>query len=240
MASVTLRALGTFDAAASGEALRLGGPIQRAVLARILVAGSVPVSAERIVEDVWGDRTTPDAAHPQVSRLRALLGGDAIPKRRGGYLVDRSVVAVDADAFVAEVDDGRRALARGADAVAALALESALARWVGERAFEGVVDVAVVDAEADRLAELQVVAAEALADAHVRLGRGSEDVGLLSQLAQRYPLREPLAARRKYPDRLDRWGIWRFAVLPRASRRAVRRTPGPAERRSTPSAGRAY
>jgi DNA-binding SARP family transcriptional activator len=194
IAPVTLRVLGTFDAAASGEALRLGGPIQRAVLARILVAGSVPVSAERIVEDVWGERAAPDAVHPQVSRLRGLLGGDAIPKRRGGYVVDRSVVPVDADAFVAEVDAGRRALARGADADAAVALESALARWVGERAFAGV-DVPVVDVEAARLAELEVVAAEALADAHVRLGRGADHVERLGDLALRYPLRESLAVR---------------------------------------------
>lgn len=195
IAPVTLRVLGTFDAIASGEMVRLGGPIQRAVLARILVAGSVPVSAERIVADVWGERMAPDAVHPQVSRLRALLGVDAIPKRRGGYVVDRSVVPLDADAFVAEVDEGRRALARGADAEAAVALEAALQRWVGERAFTGVVDVAVVDVEAARLAELQVVAAETLADAHVRLGRGAEDVGRLSELALRYPLRESLAAR---------------------------------------------
>ncbi len=195
IAPVTLRVLGTFDAAVSGEALRLGGPIQRAVLARILVAGSMPVSAERIVEDVWGARMAPEAAHPQVSRLRGLLGGDAIPKRRGGYVVDRSVVPVDADAFVAEVDEGRRALARGADEEAAVALESALSRWVGERAFAGVVDVAEVDVEAGRLADLQVIAAEALADAHVRLGRGGDDVGRLGELASRYPLRETLAAR---------------------------------------------
>ncbi|HEY0814427.1 MAG TPA: BTAD domain-containing putative transcriptional regulator [Pseudonocardia sp.] len=193
--TVTLRVLGTFAASASGEALRLGGPIQRAVLARIVVAGNVPVSAERIVEDVWGERAAPEAVHPQVSRLRALLGGDAIPKRRGGYVVDRTVVPVDADAFVAEVNQGRQALAKGADVDAVAALESALARWVGERAFAGVVDVEIVDTEAVRLAELEVVAAEALADAHVRLGRGGEDVGRLSELAQRYPLRESLAAR---------------------------------------------
>ncbi len=53
----------------------------------------------------------------------------------------------------------------------------------------------VVDAEADRLDELRVAAAESLADAHVRLGRGGEDVDRLGELAQRYPLREPLAAR---------------------------------------------
>jgi DNA-binding SARP family transcriptional activator len=195
MASAMLRVLGTFDATAGGEPLRLGGPIQRGVLARIVVAGSLPVSAEHIVEDVWGERTGPEAVHPQVSRLRAVLGKEAIPKRRGGYVVDRSVLAVDADAFVAEVHEGRRALAKGADTAAAVALESALSRWVGERAFAGVVDVASVEAEADRLAELQVVAAEALADVHVRLGRGGEDVGLLGELTQRHPLREPLAAR---------------------------------------------
>ena len=192
---VTLRVLGTLEAALKGAPLRLGGPLQRAVLARILVAGNVPVSAERIVEDVWGDRASAEAVHPIVSRLRGLLGRNAIPKRRDGYVVNRDVVWVDADTFVEEVDTGRRALARGADADAAVVLESALARWNGEHPFGAVVDVAVVDTEADRLSELRVAAAEALADAHVRLGRGGEDAGRLGELALRHPLREPLAAR---------------------------------------------
>ena len=194
-ALVTLRVLGALEATVDGAVVRLGGPIQRAVLARILVAGNVPVSAERIVEDVWGERTSADAVHPLVSRLRGVLGRDAIAKRPDGYVVDRDVVAVDADAFADEVDRGRRALARGADADAALALESALARWIGEQPFGGTVDVPVVDAEAARLAELRVLAAEALADAHVRLGRGGDDVGWLEELVVRYPLRESLAAR---------------------------------------------
>ena len=140
-APVTLRVLGTLEADASGVSVRLGGPTQRAVLARILVAGAVPVSAERLVEDVWSGRASPDAVHPFVSRLRRVLGRDAIPQRRGGYVVDRDLVRVDADAFVAEVDDGRRALARGADAEAAVLLEAALARWRGERGFCGIADV---------------------------------------------------------------------------------------------------
>ena len=197
-APVTLRVLGTLEADADGVPARLGGPTQRAVLARILVAGGVPVSAERLVEDVWGGRAGPDAVHPFVSRLRRVLGRNAIPQRRGGYVVDRELVHVDADAFVAEVDQGRRALARGADAAAAVLLEGALARWRGERAYYGIVDVAdipAVDAEADRLDELRVAAAESLSDAHLRLDRGGEDVDRLGELVARYPLRESLAAR---------------------------------------------
>ena len=197
-APVTLRVLGTLEADAAGVSVRLGGPTQRAVLARILVTGSVPVSAERLVDDVWGGRAGPDAVHPFVSRLRWVLGRNAIPQRRGGYVVDRDLVDVDADAFVAEVDDGRRAVARGADADAAVLLEAALGRWRGERGYAGIADVAdipVVDAEADRLDELRVAAAEALADAHVRLDRGDEDVDRLGELVARYPLRESLAAR---------------------------------------------
>ena len=54
---------------------------------------AVPVSAERLVEDVWSGRAGPDAVHPFVSRLRRVLGRDAIPQRRGGYVVDRDLVA---------------------------------------------------------------------------------------------------------------------------------------------------
>ena len=53
-ARVTLRVLGTFEATVDGRAVSLGGPRQRAVLARVLVADGAAVPAEQIVEDVWG------------------------------------------------------------------------------------------------------------------------------------------------------------------------------------------
>ena len=147
---------------------------------------------------MWGERAaeaTVGAVQAYVSRLRRLFGPDALPRHGHGYVLDRGVVAVDADLFVADVDAGRRALARGNDEDAAALLEVALARWTGPCAFG-------VDAQgqmpflapvAARLEELRVVATEALADAHARQGRAADDVALLEELAARDPLRESVA-----------------------------------------------
>ncbi|WP_219414408.1 BTAD domain-containing putative transcriptional regulator [Pseudonocardia nigra] len=197
-AGVVVRVLGVLDVLADGRDVPLGGPRQRAVLARVLAAGPRAVSAEEIVYDVWGERgvgSTVASVHAYVSRLRRLLGEDAIPRRRGGYVLDRRVVAVDAEAFVEEVDRGRRALARGRETDAATALETALGRWRGPRAYGNLGDAPFLAAEVARLEELRLIAAEALADAHTRQGRGGEDVALLEELAARDPLREPLAIR---------------------------------------------
>ncbi len=194
---VLLRVLGDFAARVDGRDAPLGGPRQRAVLARVLVADADGVSAEQVVEDVWGERHGPSAAasvHAYVSRLRRVLGKDALPHHDRGYVLDRRVVDVDADLFGAEVDRARRAIARDEEEGVAL-LEAALARWRGPDAFGPVRDAPFLAPAAARLEELRLTAAEALADVHARRGRAAEDVALLTELADRDPLRESLAVR---------------------------------------------
>ena len=190
--------LGTFAASVGGADVGLGGPRQQAVLARVLAGDGDVVSVEQIIEDVWGPYAIPApvaSVHAYVSRLRGLLGSDAIRRRGGGYVLDREVVTVDADRFAADVARGRQALARGDDAAAARLLEAALACWTGPRPFGVLSDRAVLDPVVARLEDQRVVAAELLADAHARLGRAAEDVALLEQLTADDPLRESLAAR---------------------------------------------
>ena len=196
-ARVTLRVLGTFDATVDGMPVALGGPRQRAVLARVLVADGHAVPAEQIVEDVWSDGpgAKPDSVHVCVSRLRRVLGGAAILRHAGGYQLNRGVVAVDSDVFVADVMHARTLLAKGDDEAAADILEAALDRWSGQRVFGDLTDVPFVEITTARLEELRVSAAETLADAHARRGRADGDVALLEELATLDPLRESLALR---------------------------------------------
>jgi DNA-binding SARP family transcriptional activator len=197
-ARAAVRVLGAFGAVVDGREVTLAGRLQRAVLARILVGGDTMVTADQIVTDVWGyeaGRSTAGTVHAYVSRVRRLLGENAIPRGSGGYVLDRSVVTVDADAFTAEVDAGRRALARNEDAAAAAVLESALDRWQGPQAFGGMTDLPFLAAEITRLQELRVTAAEMLADVRSRHGSAGEGIELLEELAARDPLRESLAAR---------------------------------------------
>jgi DNA-binding SARP family transcriptional activator len=196
---VMVRVLGGFTATVGDDPVSLGGPRQRGVLARVLIGGAEAASAEQVLNDVWGERAdeaTVGAVHAYVSRLRRLFGSpQALPRRGPGYVLDRDVVAVDADLFTADFDAGRRALARGNDEDAAALLEAALARWTGPSAFGvgGQGQMPFLAPVAARLEELRVLATEALADAHARQGRAADDVAVLEDLATRDPLRESVA-----------------------------------------------
>jgi len=194
-----LRVLGSVTAWDEGSEVPLGGRQQQAVLLRVLVGEGEAVPAEQIVHDVWGERATAatlTSVHTYVSRLRRLLGSAALVRTPGGYVLDRTVVRVDADLFVSEVNDGRRALARGDDTGAARLLGAALARWAGPVAFGTARDHHhFLAPTGTRLEELRVVAAETLADAHGRRGRAADDIALLEELAVRDPLRESVALR---------------------------------------------
>ena len=93
--ALDIRLLGPITAERDGEAVSLGGPRQRAVLARLaLVAGQV-VTVDRLVDDVWaGDppATAVNTLQSYVSLLRRALGDAQLLRREGpGY-----VLAVDA------------------------------------------------------------------------------------------------------------------------------------------------
>src|SRR5262245_634490 len=80
---------GTVAAAADGNAIALGGPQQRRLLAALLAEHDSVVSLDRLVESVWGDGAAPDGARrtlmSYVSRLRASIGGDHIVTHDHGY-----------------------------------------------------------------------------------------------------------------------------------------------------------
>jgi DNA-binding SARP family transcriptional activator len=73
---VLLRVLGELAADVDGAPVELGGPRQRAVLARLVLARGAVVPVDEIVEAVWGD--APPAAstsslHSFISNLRRAL-----------------------------------------------------------------------------------------------------------------------------------------------------------------------
>jgi DNA-binding SARP family transcriptional activator len=59
---VTVRVLGPFAATVGGRAVDLGGPRQRAVLGRLVVAGGHVVPTDRLIDDLWGDTDVPAKA----------------------------------------------------------------------------------------------------------------------------------------------------------------------------------
>ncbi|MFD5564373.1 AfsR/SARP family transcriptional regulator [Kitasatospora griseola] len=87
---VRITVLGALTAQVAGDAVRLGGPRQRAVLARLLVARGAAVSAERLIDDLWdGDPPAKAAVSLQayVSNLRRLLEPARGPRQESRLLV---------------------------------------------------------------------------------------------------------------------------------------------------------
>ena len=61
-----------------GQAVPVPSGRQRSLLALLLLAGGVPLSRDRLIDELWGDRPPPSAIsalHVHLSKLRALLGG---------------------------------------------------------------------------------------------------------------------------------------------------------------------
>ena len=170
-----------------GEPVVVPGAKVRVLLAALLTNRGQVVSADRLIDDLWGRRAPANplgALQVRISQLRKALN-DAEPGARElveshspGYLL--RAPAVDADRF-AEL-----AAATDADR-----LTAALALWRGD-AYADVADLEFVRAEADRLTEQRLAVHERLADA--RLARGEHDLvaAELGELVAKHPLREHL------------------------------------------------
>jgi len=91
----------------AGEQLTVPGLKVRALLADLLVHAGEPVSADRLVDDLWGERAPADPAgalQAKVSQLRRALaaepgGRDLVEYRPPGYLLRAAGNMVDASQF---------------------------------------------------------------------------------------------------------------------------------------------
>ena len=194
------RVLGPVEAWADQRLLVLGGPRQVALLAFLLLNANRAVSADAVIDAVWGAEREGAGKRLQmgVSRLRkalAPLDGQDGPRLRtvaGGYLLSVAPGELDAEVFAERVREGRRALEHGDAAGASAVLSEALASWRGgplaEVAFEE-----FAQAEIRRLEELRLVALETRIDADLQLGRHAELIAELEWLLAREPTRERLA-----------------------------------------------
>ncbi|MGH2684154.1 MAG: AfsR/SARP family transcriptional regulator, partial [Actinomycetota bacterium] len=192
-----LRILGPLEVVADGRPLPLGGPRQRAVLARLALDAGRVVTAETLAEDVWAGRQPATAAktlQKYVSELRKALPSPEVVRTRGsGYVLDIDADAIDARRFERLVSEGSRAVAAGDPAVAGCHLTAALALWRGG-VLADLPDCRFADPERARLGELRLVANEERLAAEVALGRHGEVTGELAELVEAHPLRERLWA----------------------------------------------
>ncbi|WP_109522623.1 MULTISPECIES: BTAD domain-containing putative transcriptional regulator [Nocardia] len=194
---VRIGVLGALTAADDRGELDLGGPRQRGVLARLLVARGEVVPVDRLIDDLWRGEPPPralGALQAYVSNLRRLLEPQRAPRtpatilisRAPGYALRLATEDVDAWLFDADMDavgqqnDPRE---RGRT------LERALALWQGP-AYAAFTEEPWVTAEAARLEQLRLGARERLAAVLLELGEAARAAAEAEMLCREHPLRE--------------------------------------------------
>ena len=170
------------------------GVKQRTVLALLALQRGKPVSADRLIEALWGDRQVANAANAlqaQIGQLRRTLGAAAIVPSEAGYALDVGPDDFDAARFEQLVAKARRLLQEGETALASSTLRQALQLRRGEPLSEFAY-AGFADAERAHLDDLTLVATEARAEADLVLGHHGELVSELEALCREHPLRERL------------------------------------------------
>src|SRR5688572_10213562 len=118
MAEVAIRVLGPVEVHLDGRPLPLGAPKQRALLAMLALSANRTVSADRLMEGLWGEHPPASAAknvQQYVSQLRKLLdGADAVDIVTRGRGYELQVVPDVVDALRAERLLGEPSQARAA------------------------------------------------------------------------------------------------------------------------------
>ncbi len=190
------RILGPLQVVVAGEDRLVPGEKLQALLGRLLLEANRPVTTDRLIDDLWGERppsTARQSLHAHVTRLRRLLetgdGGDsALANDARGYILRVDEERLDATRFRRLVDTAREERRAGSDAAAAERYRDALALWRGP-VLEGV-DLAGAEGDRAELDALRLAALEERIDADLRLGAAAELVPDLQHLTRQEPLRE--------------------------------------------------
>jgi predicted ATPase/DNA-binding SARP family transcriptional activator len=186
--------LGPLEVRDTSGPVRVPGAKERALLADLLVNAGRVVSADRLVEDLWGQDPPGNPANTlqgRVSALRRALGpagSGLVVTRPPGYALEAGAEAVDAARFERLVA-GAEAAAPAEPPRAVRLLEEALGLWRGPALAE-FADQPWAQAEAARLEELRLAATEALVELRLAAGGPAGLVGELEALVAANPTRE--------------------------------------------------
>ena len=186
-----------------GEVVDLGGLQPRTVLAILLVAGGRVVTADAVVDELWGDEppaTATGTLQSYVSRLRRVLEASrgrsdhkVLLWEPPGYRLAVPPEDVDLHRFEVLADEGRSLLSAGRTEEAREALTAAEALWRGPAMAE-FRDREFAAGLARRLEERRLAAREDRIAADLALGHHAAVAGELSELVAAHPLREELRA----------------------------------------------
>ncbi|WP_170220938.1 AfsR/SARP family transcriptional regulator [Amycolatopsis cihanbeyliensis] len=192
--------LGPLLVSRAGTPLTIRSGRQRALLGALLIRAGGTVSADELVDGLWGDRP-PAAAHATlqtyVMRLRRSLADTTEPRlirtEPGGYAIHPEPDRLDLTRFRRLRDDATTAAERGDLAEEARLLGAAQALWRGRL----LADLPSLGAGHDLAAQLEeqwLALVERRYAAELELGRHAEIVGDLHALVADHPLRERLWA----------------------------------------------
>ncbi|GGO25537.1 regulatory protein AfsR [Microbispora rosea subsp. aerata] len=195
--------LGPVLAWRDGVELDLGTPLQRSILAMLLLREGHAVTPDEVITGVWGEDAPPralGALRTYVSRLRTVLEPDRSPRTPPrlltsvgrGYALRLEPGRFDLAVFERECAAAESDRRKGRAGAAAGRLRDALRLWSGEPLAGAVGPYA--EHQRDRLAERRMSAVETLMDLDLELGRHAEIVSELVALTAEHPLRERLRA----------------------------------------------
>ncbi len=193
------RLLGPLEVTDGDRKVPIGAGRRGSLLTLLLIHANEAVSADRLIDQLWGERPPPTAAKSlqvHVSALRKRLGGRAegpLLTRAHGYLLRVDADDLDIFRFERWLEEADRLLAAGDAPRAAPLLDEALALWRGP-ALAGHDYAPFAQQEIARLEELRLHALESRAEARLALGEHARLVGELEPLVQAHPLRERILA----------------------------------------------
>jgi len=190
--------LGPTEVLDGGRRVPLPSGRGRALLALLVLHAGEPVSADRLIDELWGEDpplTARTVVHGLVSRLRGLLEpgrakaqpGALLQRFDGGYRFAIEPEAVDAHRFKRLIDESRGA----PEDVRAAKLSAALSLWRGPALADFVYEPFAQRA-ISALDDLRIQAMEDRIEADLALGRAADLVPELEQLIQEHPFRERL------------------------------------------------
>jgi predicted ATPase/DNA-binding SARP family transcriptional activator len=191
-----VRLLGHLEVEASGRPVQFEGAKQRRLFAMLALRAPDAVSADELVEGLWGEEPPAgvgQALQKQISRLRRRLGdgGSLVSHRAPGYALDIDPLAVDSRRFEELLRRARTALGQGDPERAGSELQTALGLWRGEVLADYRFDE-FAQLEIARLEELHLEAIEERVAAELASGGADDLVGELQALVAEHPLRERL------------------------------------------------
>jgi DNA-binding SARP family transcriptional activator len=199
---IDFRILGPLEVLDNGREIALGGSKQRALLALFLLRANETLTADWLIDALWGEHPPARATKTvqvHISRLRkALVAGaaggsrDVLVTRGLGYELQLDPERLDAHRFERLLAEGRRELA-GRPQHAVVALEQALSLWRGAALADFAYE-SFAQSEIARFEDLHIAAREQLVDAKLALGRQAEVLTELEALIAELPYREGLHA----------------------------------------------